>query len=72
MIFEIKCRHCSRFLGTADKSTTVTIKCSNSKCKKLETYKIVFLSDYASHRHSLTSTDKLKVEHSEQSSQERE
>lgn len=44
--FEIKCKHCKRFLATANKSTEVAIKCSNSKCKKLETYKIVFLSEH--------------------------
>lgn len=46
MTFEIKCKHCKRFLATTDKSTEVAIKCSNSKCKKLETYKIVFLSEH--------------------------
>lgn len=51
MPYEIKCKHCQRFLGTTDKSTTITIKCSNSKCKKLETYKIVFVSDLPKHSH---------------------
>jgi phage portal protein BeeE/phage FluMu protein Com len=41
-VFDIKCTHCDRFLGKATDSTTVTLKCSNSKCKKLETYAIVF------------------------------
>lgn len=39
---EIHCLDCNRFLGTADEDTTVTLKCSNSKCKKLATYAIVF------------------------------
>lgn len=46
MTYDIKCRHCNRFLGNTNKSTVVSIKCSNSKCKKLETYKIVMISDY--------------------------
>lgn len=40
--FNIKCAHCDRFLGTVEQNTTVSIKCSNSSCKKLETYTIVF------------------------------
>lgn len=43
---EVKCRHCGRFLANAIKSATMELKCSNSSCKKLDTYKIVFLSDY--------------------------
>jgi len=46
MIYEIKCKDCKRFLGSTDKSIEVTIKCSNSKCKKLNEYKIVFMSDH--------------------------
>jgi phage FluMu protein Com len=45
MKFDIKCKDCKRFLGTTDKSAEVELKCSNSKCKALHTYKIVFLSD---------------------------
>jgi phage FluMu protein Com len=46
MEYEIKCLHCKRFLGKTKSSVTVDIKCSNSGCKKLETYRIVMLSDY--------------------------
>lgn len=45
MEFEIKCTDCSRFLATTEKSVELTIKCSNSKCKKLNEYKIVFATD---------------------------
>lgn len=45
MKIEVKCRHCGRFLANATKSTTMELKCANSKCKALDTYKIVFLSD---------------------------
>lgn len=46
IVHEIKCKHCGRFLGETKVSTVVTIKCSNSKCKKLEKYRIEFLSDH--------------------------
>lgn len=42
---EIKCKHCDRFLANATASASVEIKCSNSKCKKLDTYNIVFISE---------------------------
>lgn len=45
MTVEIHCKHCDRFLGTTDKSTVVTLKCSNTKCKKMETYIFTFASD---------------------------
>lgn len=45
--YDIKCKSCQRFLGATGESVTVSIKCSNSKCKALHTYKIVFLSDLA-------------------------
>jgi phage FluMu protein Com len=45
MKFDIKCKHCSRYLGSTNKSVSLDIKCSNSKCKKLETYTITFMSD---------------------------
>lgn len=45
MTYDIHCKHCKRFLATTEKSVTITLKCSNSKCKKLETYKVVFLTD---------------------------
>lgn len=51
MIYEIKCKSCDRFLGTTDKSVEVTIKCSNSSCKILNEYKIVFMSDHISKPH---------------------
>lgn len=44
--YEVKCRHCKRFLGLAKNSVTMDIKCSNSQCKKMDTYRIVMLSDY--------------------------
>lgn len=43
--YEIKCKHCGRFLGLATKSTEAQIKCSNSKCKEMNDVKIVFLSE---------------------------
>ena len=46
MEVKIQCKHCGRFLGIATKSMNAQLKCSNSKCKKLETYKVVFLTDY--------------------------
>lgn len=49
--FEVKCHHCGRFLANAVKSTTMELKCSNSKCKKLDTYKIVFISDHMKEEH---------------------
>lgn len=45
MEYKIKCK-CGRFLGSTTKSTEVTLKCSDSRCKSLETYDIVFMSDY--------------------------
>lgn len=45
MKIDIKCRHCNRFLANATKSATMELKCSNSKCKKLDTYNVVFMSD---------------------------
>lgn len=45
MKYDIKCKDCKRFLGTTDKSTEVSIKCSNSKCKAMNTYKVVFASE---------------------------
>lgn len=45
MEMEIKCKACKRFLGKVKQSTEVSIKCSNSKCKELNEYKIVFYSD---------------------------
>lgn len=42
-VHDLKCGHCSRFLGSMDCSGRVTIKCSNSKCKKLETYEVTFV-----------------------------
>lgn len=59
MKYEIKCKKCDRFLATTNKSTTIELKCSNSKCKALETYKITFMSDLILNgdKHS----DKLEV-----------
>jgi phage FluMu protein Com len=45
MTIEIKCKHCDRYLGETDKSIELSLKCSNTKCKKLEIYKIMFISD---------------------------
>lgn len=42
---EIKCKYCGRFLGKATKSLEAQIKCSSSKCKKMNDVKIVFLSE---------------------------
>ena len=42
---EIKCKHCGRFLGIVNKSMQAQIKCSNSKCKKMNDVKIVFMLD---------------------------
>ena len=44
--YEIKCKFCNRFLGKATKSMEAEIKCSSSKCKKMNKQHIVFLSDY--------------------------
>jgi phage FluMu protein Com len=52
MKFDIKCKHCKRFLATTNKSTVIDLKCSNSSCKKLETYKITFMSDLILKGHS--------------------
>jgi phage FluMu protein Com len=49
---EVKCRHCSRFLANATQSAVMELKCSNSKCKKLDTYKVVFMSDMIKNGHS--------------------
>jgi phage FluMu protein Com len=49
--YEIKCKHCGRFLGETSQSTTIKIKCSNSSCKKLETYKVVYLSEHLKNEH---------------------
>ena len=47
MVHEIKCLHCKRFLGKTKKSIeAIDLKCSGSQCKKLDTYRIVMLSDY--------------------------
>ena len=46
MEYEIKCKHCNRFLAKATKSVEVELKCSNSKCKQMAKYKVVFMSDY--------------------------
>lgn len=46
MKFDIKCKHCKRYLASTEKSIEVELKCSNSKCKKLETYKIIMMTDY--------------------------
>ena len=51
MTYDIKCKHCDRFLGSTNKSTTVILKCSNSKCKKLEVYHIVFMTDHILNPH---------------------
>jgi len=51
---EVKCRHCKRFLANATQSATMELKCSNSSCKKLDTYKVVFISDMYSHNHEET------------------
>lgn len=51
MTYDIKCKHCGRFLGKTEVSTKVEIKCSNSACKKLETYDIVFLTDLIKEPH---------------------
>lgn len=42
---EIKCKDCGRYLGSTSKSVSITLKCSNSSCKKLNNYSITFLSD---------------------------
>jgi len=71
MKYEVKCRHCKRFLANATTSSTMELKCSNSKCKKLDTYRIVFISEYHNHDHNRqhsVSTDKLEVEPNKQSS----
>lgn len=58
MTIEIHCKHCDRFLGTTDCSVSVTLKCSNTKCKKMETYNITFASDLGeSHAHSSPKTE---------------
>lgn len=46
MKFDIHCKHCKRYLASTEKSVELSLKCSNSKCKKLETYRIVFLTDH--------------------------
>lgn len=52
MVFNVDCKHCGRFLATVDKSTEITLKCSNSSCKKLETYKITFATDMIGESHN--------------------
>lgn len=59
MEHELKCRFCDRFLEIVDSSRTVKIKCGNSSCRKLrnglDTYNIVFMSDYnKQHQHQTT------------------
>lgn len=54
MKIEVKCKYCGRFLANATQTATMELKCSNSKCKKLDTYKIVFLSDYYEHHKHTT------------------
>lgn len=44
MTIEIKCKHCQRYLGETSNSVSLTLKCSNTKCKKLDVYRIVFAS----------------------------
>lgn len=62
IIYDISCKHCGRFLGKAESSTTITLKCSNSSCKKLDTYKIVFLSDMMTNGHSHIQPDNKEKE----------
>lgn len=52
MKYNIHCKSCNRFLATVEKSTEITIKCSNSSCKKLETYKILFATDMDKENHN--------------------
>lgn len=68
MKFEIKCKHCGRFLAHATKSTVIELKCSNSRCKKLDTYRITFMSDLVANGHHSVLTDKIEVEPNKQSS----
>lgn len=57
MNYDIKCKHCNRFLATTNKSTEITLKCSNSSCKKLDTYEITFMSDLILNGHSHAKDD---------------
>lgn len=51
MTYDIKCSDCGRYLATTDKGVSLQIKCSNSKCKSLKTYNIVFMSEHLTHNH---------------------
>ena len=42
---DVRCKHCSRFITSLSKQFNDTLKCPNSSCKKMDTYKIVFMSD---------------------------
>lgn len=62
IIHNIECRHCGRFLGTTGTSVNLSLKCANSSCKKLDTYKIVFMSEYHSSSHAHTKADNKEKE----------
>lgn len=57
MKFDIKCKNCSRYLASTTKSMSAELKCSNSKCKSLETYNITFMSDMILNGHKHESKD---------------
>lgn len=44
---EVRCKYCDRFIPVeASKSSEIKIKCSDRKCKKWNTIKVVMMSDH--------------------------
>lgn len=42
---DLRCKHCSRFITPISKPFNDFQKCPNSQCKKIDTYKVDFVSN---------------------------